>query len=111
MPKGVGKIRIRLPKTVTKGEVIEVKALISHPMETGLRKDKKTGKAIPAHFINDVSVYYGDELVTHSEWTISISTNPFMTTYIRADKAAPLRIVWKDNEGGVFEETVQITPQ
>ena len=38
-----------------KGDTVTVKALIKHPMETGLRKDKKTGKAIPAHFIQEVS--------------------------------------------------------
>lgn len=111
MPKGVGKIKIRLPRTVNKGQVVAVKALITHPMETGFRKNKKTKKKIPAYYINDVSVYYGDELVTHSDWTIAVSTNPFMTFYIKADKVAPLKIVWKDIKGGVYEKTVQITPR
>ena len=37
-----------------KGDTTTVKALITHPMETGLRKDKKTGKKVPAHFIQEV---------------------------------------------------------
>ncbi len=111
MPKGVGKIRIRLPKHIARGEVIPVKALVTHPMETGLRKDKKTKKKIPAYYINDVSVYYGGELVTHADWTIAVSANPFMTCYVKADKAAPLKIVWKDIKGGVYEKTVQIKPE
>jgi len=111
MPKGVGKIRIRLPKHIVKGAVIPVKALVTHPMETGLRKDKETKKKIPAYYINDVSVYYGGELVMHADWTIAVSANPFMTCYVKADKAAPLKIVWKDIKGGVYEKTVQIKPE
>ncbi len=111
MAKGIGKIKIRLPRKYKKGDVIAVKALITHPMETGFRKDKKTGKKIPAYYINDVNVYYGGELITHMEWTIAVSANPFMTFYLKADKAAPLRIVWKDIKGKQFEKTVQIKPQ
>lgn len=106
----VGKIRIKLPQSIKKGEVIPVKALIMHPMETGLRKDK-AGKPIPAYYINDVKVYYGNDMITSMEWTIAISADPFMTFYVKADKAAPLKIVYKDNKGGTFEGTVQINPQ
>jgi len=110
MPK-IGKIKIRVPRTIHKGQVIAIKTLIMHPMETGLRTDKKTKKKIPEYYINDVSVYYGDALVTHSDWTIAVSANPFMTFYLKADQAAPLKIVWKDIKGGVYEKTVQIKPQ
>ncbi|MDA8340255.1 MAG: thiosulfate oxidation carrier complex protein SoxZ [Nitrospiraceae bacterium] len=106
----IGKIRIKLPQGIKKDEVIPVKALITHPMETGMRKDK-AGKPIPEHFINDVKVYYGNDLVTSMEWTIAVSADPFMTFYVKADKAAPLKIVYKDNKGGTFENTVQINPQ
>lgn len=111
MPQGIGRIKVRLPRTVRKGQVIAVRTLITHPMETGLRKDKKTHKKIPAYYINDVSVYYGGQLITHEDWTIAVSTNPFMTFYLKADKEAPLKIVWKDNKGGVYQKTLQISPQ
>ncbi|HHN66254.1 MAG TPA: thiosulfate oxidation carrier complex protein SoxZ [Nitrospirae bacterium] len=111
MPKGIGKIKIRVPRKIKKGDVIPVKALITHPMETGFRKDKKTKKRIPAYYINDVNVYYGDELISRMEWTIAVSANPFMTFYLKADKAAPLKIVWKDIKGGKYEKTIQINPQ
>lgn len=106
----IGKIRIKLPQDIKKGDIVPVKALITHPMETGLRKDKE-GKLIPAYYINDVKVYYGDELVTSMDWTIAVSADPFMTFYIKADRNAPLKIVWKDNKGGVYEDTIQINPQ
>jgi len=111
MAKGIGKIKIRVPRHYKKGDIIPIKALITHPMETGFRKNKKTGKRIPAYYINDVRVYYGDELITRMEWTIAVSANPFMTFYLKADKAAPLKIIWKDIKGKQFEKTVQINPE
>lgn len=107
----IGRIKIRVPHSITKGEVIPVKVLVTHPMETGMRKDKKTKELIPAYYINDVDVYYGESLITHCDWTIAVSANPFMTFYVKADKAAPLKIVYKDIKGGVYEKTVQISPQ
>ncbi len=111
MPQGIGKIKIRLPRTIRKGQVVAVKTLITHPMETGYRTDKETKKKIPAFYINDVSVYYGNDLISRADWTMAVSTNPFMTFYLKADKTAPLKIVWKDIKGGVYEKTVQIQPQ
>ena len=54
-----GRIKIRAQK---KGDVTEVKALMRHPMETGMRKDQ-AGDAIPAHFITEVAVFHGDQPV------------------------------------------------
>ncbi len=51
----MAKSSIKVRAKVKKGEA-KVKCLISHPMETGLRKDKKTGKLIPAHFIQEVEL-------------------------------------------------------
>ncbi len=110
MPGKIGTIKIRIPRVVKKGDVIPVKALIIHPMETGLRKDKNTGERIPAHYINEVTVFYGDTLVTRFDWSFAVSANPLITFHLKVDKAAPLRIIWKDNRGGVYEKTVQIKP-
>lgn len=111
MPQGIGRVKIRLPRTIHKGQVIAVKTLITHPMETGFRKDKKTKQKVPAFYIDDVSVYYGGTLISRAKWTIAVSANPFMSFYIKADKEAPLKIVWKDIKGGVYEKTVQVKPQ
>ena len=55
----MAKARVKVPKSVKKGQVFEVKSLISHKMETGLRKNKKTGKKIPRNIINKFTVNYG----------------------------------------------------
>ncbi|MFW8601796.1 thiosulfate oxidation carrier complex protein SoxZ [Desulfobacterota bacterium M19] len=111
MPHGIGRIKIRLPRTIRKGQVIDVKTLIIHPMETGFRKDKATKRKVPAFYIDEVSVYYGGTLISRAKWTIAVSANPFMSFYVKADREAPLKIVWKDIKGGVYEKTVQVKPQ
>jgi len=70
------KIRIRAKM---KGGVAEVKALMSHAMETGLRKNKKTGKKIPAHFIQDVTCTHKGNTVLVASWGPAISKNPYLS--------------------------------
>jgi sulfur-oxidizing protein SoxZ len=106
----VGKIKIRVPNAIKKGEVIPVKVLVTHPMETGMRK-AKDGSLIPEYYINDVDIFYGGDRITHCDWTIAVSANPFITFYLKVDKAAPLKVVYKDIKGGVYEQAVQISPQ
>ncbi len=82
-----------------KGEVVEVKALISHPMETGLRKDKKTGKVIPAHFIKEVIVEYGAKKVLTAHWGGSVSKNPYLSLKFKGGKKGDtVKLSWTDNK-------------
>ncbi|RMA96136.1 thiosulfate oxidation carrier complex protein SoxZ [Hydrogenothermus marinus] len=109
MPR-VAMIRVS-PRRYKKGDIVKVKSIIMHPMHTGLTKDKKTGKIIPADYINKVEVYYGDEKITTFDLKGSVSANPFLEFYIKADKKAPLKMVWKDITGDVTEKTIQIKPK
>ena len=89
------KIRARI-----KGSVCEVKALIKHPMETGLRKDKKTGKAIPAHFIQEVDCKHNGKTVMSANWGTAVSANPYLSfEFSGAKKGDKLVLSWKDNMG------------
>jgi sulfur-oxidizing protein SoxZ len=103
----VGAARILVPTTIRRGDVIDVRALIEHPMATGLFRDSE-GHPIPAHFINDVSVTYGDREVAHFVWTSGLSRDPFVEFSLVADREAPLKFVWKDNRGGVFTQQVDV---
>lgn len=83
-----------------KGDVTVVKTLISHPMETGLRKDKKTGKVIPAHFIQEVSCDHNGKNVLTALWGAAISKNPYLSFKFSGAKAGDtLKINWVDNQG------------
>jgi len=103
----LGEARIRVPDRITRGEVIVVNALISHPMDTGFFRTVE-GQPIPAYFVKDVVVRYGDQEVARFEWTSGVSRDPVISFTLRADREAPLSMVWTDNKGGVFKQSANI---
>jgi sulfur-oxidizing protein SoxZ len=107
MMSGIGEARIRVPDRVTRGELIVVNAIVSHPMDTGFFRDAD-GKPIPAYFIKDVVVTYGDQEVARFIWTSGISRDPVVSFTLRADHEAPLTMTWSDNKGGVFKQSADI---
>ena len=83
-----------------KNGVATVKCLISHPMETGLRKDKKSGKLIPAEFIQEVTCEHGGATVLAAEWGSAISKNPFLSFKFSGAKSGDsIKVSWVDNKG------------
>jgi len=100
------KIRVRM----NEGRV-ELLVLISHPMETGLRRDKKTGRLIPAHFITNISVKLNGQLVAAAELGRSISRNPLLGFRLKkADSGDTIRVTWADNRGAsdVLETSINL---
>ena len=80
--------------------VVTVKALITHPMETGARKDKKTGETIPAHFIQEVTCEHGGNTVMTAQWSGGVSKNPYVTFKFKGGaKGDPIKLSWADNKG------------
>ena len=83
-----------------KGDVTTVKSLMSHPMETGLRKDSKTGKKIPAHHITEVSAEHNGNVVMTANWGGAISKNPYLSFKFKgAASGDKIKITWVDNMG------------
>lgn len=83
------------------GDTTTVKALIKHPMDTGLVKDKKTGKVIPAHFIQEVTCEHGGNKVMTALWGAAISKNPYLSFKFAGAKAGDtVKLSWVDNKGG-----------
>ncbi len=92
-----------------KGEVTTVKCLMSHPMETGRRKNKKTGKLIPAHFIQDVVARHNDADVLTAEWSGGVSKNPYMAfKFTGGSKGDTVTISWTDNKGNSDSASAKI---
>ena len=91
-----------------KGDFADVKVLIKHVMETGLRKDKATGKLIPAHFINQVNATLNGKTVLDMQWGVAVSQNPFFGFKVRGAKAGDkIAISAVDNLGtNFYGETV-----
>jgi len=83
-----------------KGDTTTVKALISHAMETGMRKNKKTGKKFPAHFIQEITCSHNGNTVLSADWGTAISKNPYLSFKFSGAKAGDtLKMSWVDNKG------------
>ena len=105
MAKKSIKIRAKL-----KGGTTTVKCLMTHPMHTGLVKDKKTGKIIPAHFINEVMAESGGKTVMTANWSGGVSKNPYLSfAFTGGAKGDEVKISWMDNQGGSDSGTAKIS--
>ena len=81
------------------GEKATVRVLMSHEMETGLRKDA-AGKTIPAWYIQDVSAQLNGKPVLTAQWGPSVSKNPFLQFNVKGAKAGDkISVSWTDNKG------------
>lgn len=78
--------------------LVSLKALIRHPMETGLRKDS-AGNPIPAHFIQEVVVEKNGTPVMNAAWGGGVSTNPSLSCAFAGAAGDKVTISWKDNQG------------
>ena len=108
MTSDIGEARIRVPDLIKRGDLITVNAIITHPMDTGFFRTPE-GEPIPAYFIKDVVVTYGDQEVARFEWTSGISRDPVVSFTLEADKEAPLTMVWSDNKGAIFKQSIHIS--
>ena len=96
-------------RATMQGDAADVKVLIQHIMETGQRKDKKTGNLIPAHFINQVSATLNGKMVLDMQWGVGISRNPFIGFRVKGAKAGDKVAVHAvDNLGTVFDGEVVV---
>ncbi|MGB7931341.1 MAG: thiosulfate oxidation carrier complex protein SoxZ [Gammaproteobacteria bacterium] len=91
---------IKMRATLGDNGVTTVKILISHPMDTGLVKDKKTGNLIPAHFIQEVVCEHNGNTVMTAEWGPAVSKNPYLSFRFKGAKAGDtVKVNWVDNQG------------
>lgn len=96
------KPRVKVPKTAKKGDVIEIKTLISHKMETGQRKNKKTGEKIPRKIINKFTATFNGEQVFAVDILPAISANPYIKFNMRAEKSGEFVFTWIDDDGKTY---------
>jgi sulfur-oxidizing protein SoxZ len=108
MTTDIGEARIRVPDQIRRGDLITVNAIVSHPMDTGFFRTAE-GDPIPAYFIKDVVVTYGTQEVARFEWTSGISRDPVVSFTLKADREARLTMMWSDNKGASFKQSVNIS--
>jgi sulfur-oxidizing protein SoxZ len=101
------KPRIKLPKEAKKGEVIEIKTLIAHVMETGLRKDPD-GKIIPRKIINKFTAELNGKPVFSVDIEPAVAANPYMQFTAKVEESGTFKFTWTDDDGTVTTAEQQI---
>lgn len=93
--------RVQVPRSAARGELIEIKTLIEHPMETGLRRDSN-GEIIPRKIINQFVCRYNNEVVFRVDFHEAVAANPFVAFSLRATTSGRLDFVWTEDFGAVY---------
>ena len=102
------RVRIKLPDAARKGEVIEIKTLISHAMETGFRKDP-AGKIIPREIINKFTCAFNGRPVFSVDLEPAVAPNPYIRFMARVEESGTFRFAWFDDNGSVTTADHNIT--
>jgi sulfur-oxidizing protein SoxZ len=98
---------ISCPKTAKKGEIIEIKTLISHVMETGYRPDAG-GRVVPRDILRRFTCRYGEDEVFSADLYPATAANPFISFSTVATQSGTLTFTWEGDNGFSQTETVTI---
>lgn len=103
------KPRIRLPKQASKGEIIEIKTLVAHVMESGQRKDA-SGKILPRKIINRFACAFNGKPVFECELEPAIAANPYLQFSVRVEEGGVFTFNWTDDDGSAItaEERIAV---
>ena len=99
--------RIQIPARIKRGDVVEVRLLIRHPMETGFRHDN-VGKPIPQNVIKLVTCRYNGEEIFRAELFSGVAANPYLAFFTTANDSGELEVSWADDTGVTETERVAI---
>ncbi len=101
-------VLINVPKTAKRGDVVEIKALILHPMETGFRPGTN-GRIIPRNIVERFSATWNGTEIFRMTMTPAIAANPFVSFFAVANESGTIGFRWSGDEGFLAEESVTIT--
>lgn len=101
------KPRVKVPKSADKDEVITIKTLISHKMESGQRKDKE-GNPIPRQIINKFTCEFNGKLVFSCDLEPAISANPYLEFSAKVPESGVFTFTWVDDDGSVYSKESKI---
>lgn len=99
---------INIPKSVRRGEAFDIRVLIAHPMEPGVRRDAD-GRLIPRDIINRFTCSLDGVEVIDIDLQPAIAANPFLAFSAVAQTSGTLVMTWTDDHGAVQTERVAIT--
>ncbi len=100
--------RIKIPDSVKRGEVFEIRLLIRHPMETGFRYNN-VGQKIPKNIVKTVTCRYNGEEIFQAELFPGIAANPYLSFFTTAEASGELEFVWTDDTGVTTSAQMALT--
>ena len=103
----MSKPRIKVPKKVSAGDVITIKTLVSHKMESGQRKDKE-GNPIPRKIINKFSCEFNGASVFSCDIDPGVAANPYFEFKAKVEEAGTFKFTWVDDDGKVIEAEKEV---
>jgi sulfur-oxidizing protein SoxZ len=99
--------RVRVPPKAKQGEVLEIRAVITHPMESGQRINE-VGQRVPRKIINRFVCSYNGVEVFSADWFPAITANPYLTFYTVATESGTVTFAWVDDDGTVYTASAPI---
>jgi len=101
--------RVQWPDKMAAGDVVKIRVLIQHPMDTGYLQDF-TGKLVPRNVIRMLTCNLGGQEVFRVEPSSGISANPFFEFYVSATATAEFKMNWVDDKGarGEMSQTLKV---
>ena len=102
-----GKAWVRLSQGPKRGEPVEIRAMVMHPMESGFRLDN-VGHAIPRHIVDTFTCAYDGREVFRAKLHPAVSSNPYFVFYVLATRSADLVFTWSDDHGEVATHSVRL---
>ena len=101
------RIRAAVPATVRKGEVFEIKTLVSHPMDNGFMFSGN-GERIPRHIIHRFEAHYNGALVFRADWHEAVATNPFISFHAVAEESGRIEFRYDAAAAAIYTESAVI---
>ena len=103
--------RIQVASPVRRGQAMEVRLLIQHPMETGFRYEF-SGTSIAKNVIHSMSAEYGGRVVFRARMGSGVAANPLLQLWVRPDQSGDILVVWEDDQGvkGQVSARIEVLP-
>ncbi len=103
--------RIQVASPVRRGQAMEVRLLIQHPMETGFRYEF-SGTSIAKNVIHSMSAEYGGRVVFRARMGSGVAANPLLQFWVRPDQSGDILVVWEDDQGvkGQVSARIEVLP-
>lgn len=98
--------RIRAPRNARAGETVEIRTLVEHPMETGLRQEN--GRTVPRDLLNRITVRVNGEVALDAELRNGSAANPYHVFFLRLDRASEVEVIVSDERGRSSRASVRI---